>query len=99
MTANGQLVRQYDLSYGNGFKNINLLLSSITESGVDEMGATTTLPAYPFDYNPALTTWTLDPNFATSSMDFFVASGSASGGRDMEGFGRSYDRRQWRRIC
>ena len=80
VTANGQLVRQYDLSYGNGFKNINLLLSSITELGVDEMGATTTLPAYTFDYNPGFSpTWTLDPNFATSSMDFFVASGSAAG--------------------
>ena len=27
--ANGSLVREYDLSYANGYKNINLLLSSI----------------------------------------------------------------------
>ena len=78
--ASGQLTRHYALSYTDGFKNINRLLSSITESGRDELGATTTLPAYTFTYNDGFDmVWSLDTQFATSSMDDFVATGYCAG--------------------
>jgi hypothetical protein len=74
------LVRQYDLSYTNGFSSINLLLSSITESGMDESHATTTLPAATFEYNDGFDpVWTLDTTFATSALEYFVLSGSVAG--------------------
>ena len=78
--ASGQLVRSYALSYGNGFKNINLLLSSVTESGSDELGATTTLPVYTFNYNDGFDmVWALDTQYATSSLERFIATGSCAG--------------------
>jgi RHS repeat-associated protein len=78
--ANEELVRNYVLSYSNGFKNINLLLTSVTESGRDEVGATTTLPEYTFNYDDGFDmAWTLDTQFGTSSIENFVATGSCAG--------------------
>jgi hypothetical protein len=78
--VSGTLVKHYALTYTNGFHTINKLLASITESGRDDQGATTTLPAYTFDYSNGVTpAWTLDSDFGTSSLKFFVKSGSASG--------------------
>lgn len=80
VTVNGDLVRSYALSYANGYKDINLLLSSVTESGRDELGATTTLPAVTFDYNDGFDmVWTHDTAYATSSMERFVATGQCAG--------------------
>jgi FG-GAP-like repeat/Salmonella virulence plasmid 65kDa B protein len=78
---NGDLVRSYALGYANGHHSVNLLLSSVTESGRDESGATTTLPASTFEYNSGFTpSWSLDSQFATSSIDIFIETNTCSGG-------------------
>jgi hypothetical protein len=78
--ANGELVRDYSLTYANGFKNINLLLSSVTEAGRDENGATTTLPAYTFTYNNGFDlAWTRDTQYSLGALDTFVATGDWTG--------------------
>lgn len=69
----GSWTRKYSLTYSNGFKNINKLLSTITEYGKDDAGATTTIPAYTFTYNAGFNpVWTLDTSYATNSLEYFV---------------------------
>lgn len=76
----GNVVRSYALSYTNGYKDINTLLTSITESGIDELGATTTLPAYTFEYNQGFSpAWTLDTDFGTTSLENFISAPACSG--------------------
>ena len=92
LKANGSLVRNYALSYTNGYQNINRLLSSVTEAGRDELGATTTLPAQTFNYNDGFDlAWSLDSQFSTSSIDHFVRTAACSGGALLDNGTRPID--------
>ncbi len=58
--VSGTWVRKYVLAYSTNTNGVQSLLTSITKSGRDSLGTTTTLPAETFDYNQALSTntWT-----------------------------------------
>ena len=62
--TNGTLTRRYDLATTTGNNTDRLLLSSITESGYTEAGATTTLPATAISYQTATTSWALDTGYS-----------------------------------
>lgn len=59
---NNSVVRQYGLTYTAGDNGVRSMLSSITESGTDELGVTTTLPPTVFTYQAANPGWTLTPS-------------------------------------
>ena len=56
--VNGVTERTYDLGYGTGDNGRRSILTSITEAGIDEDGATTTLPAVTFEYTTKEANWT-----------------------------------------
>ncbi len=55
---NGSWLKKYDLAYTTGDNDRKNLLSSITESGIDENNSTTTLPATSFEYQVSEGGWT-----------------------------------------
>ena len=55
---------KYELDYGTGDNGVTSLLTSITETGRDEIsGATLSLPATTFEYHIADGSWTEDNNY------------------------------------
>lgn len=72
--VNSTLARKYVLAYGSGTNGLKSVLSSVTESGNDDLGITTTLPATAFSYQPKLPGWTYDSSWAVptavSSINF-----------------------------
>lgn len=58
--VNGAWERKYELAYTTGTNGTRSLLSSITETGKDENGNTTTLPATSFVYTTATNLWSQD---------------------------------------
>lgn len=57
--VDGSWVRKYVLGYGTGDNGVRSMLVSVTESGRDEAGAITTLPAAAFQYETVNKGWTL----------------------------------------
>src|SRR3989344_5464884 len=58
--VSGVWKRKYVLGYGTGDNGVRSLLASLTESGQDELGVVTTLPAITFSYSQSARSWTLD---------------------------------------
>jgi len=58
-SMNGSTLRQYNLSYTTGNNGYRSLLSAVQESGWNESGATTTLPAWTFSYMSSTTPFVL----------------------------------------
>jgi RHS repeat-associated protein len=60
---NGTLTHKYVLTYTTGDNGSVSLLTGVTESGADESGATSTLPATTFTYRSNNVGWNSDPNW------------------------------------
>ncbi len=86
--VSGQIVRVYDLTYGTGDNGVKSLLASVTESGVIEGGATTTLPALTFSYGTASRTFTEDSGYEIP--EYFVDGSSDKGVRFADVNGDAY---------
>jgi len=59
----GSWVRKYTLGYTTGDNGYRGMLSSITESGRDENGNTTTLPTVTFEYSSSTPDWTANASW------------------------------------
>ncbi|MBP9694902.1 MAG: hypothetical protein KBD73_00600 [Candidatus Magasanikbacteria bacterium] len=57
VSINGSEVKRYDLGYTAGDNSVRSLLQSVTETGFDESGATTVLPATTFTYSRSNVGW------------------------------------------
>ncbi|MEK7152410.1 MAG: VCBS repeat-containing protein, partial [Patescibacteria group bacterium] len=64
-----------------GDNGIRSLLSSVTETGRHETGATVTLPSTQFTYQRSSDTWIEDTNYSTSTMPAFIDNISDNGAR------------------
>jgi RHS repeat-associated protein len=62
--SNGAVVHSYTLGYTTGDDGFKSLLKTITESGFDESGATTTLPAMQFTYGVATPAFAQDTGYS-----------------------------------
>src|SRR3989344_3527684 len=61
--VNNSWVRKYAISYGSGSNDSRSLITSITESGQDELSNVTALPATSFTYQAETVDFTLDNNW------------------------------------
>lgn len=86
--VNGSWERKYELAYTTGDNEYRSMLSSVTESGKDILGATTTLPATTFTYSASTPDWTIDESWylPTSFIDNRDDYGSRAA--DFNGDGR-----------
>ncbi|MFA5946973.1 MAG: SpvB/TcaC N-terminal domain-containing protein [Patescibacteria group bacterium] len=73
--VNNTNVRIYDINYTVGDNTTRPLLSSITETGIDEASNSITKPATTFTYSASHRTWTED---TTASIPIAIAAGGAS---------------------
>src|SRR3989344_78036 len=62
--TNGSITRKYNLNYELGDNGSRSMLKSVTETGRDENGITTTMPSLEFSYTP------LNNNFVNKSFSF-----------------------------
>lgn len=85
---NGAVVRTYNLGYGVGDNGVKSLLDSITESGITEQGATTTLPAVEFSYATSSKIFMEDESYEVP--DYFAYNGSDMGVRILDINGDGY---------
>ncbi len=77
--VNGSWVRKYALGYGTADGGGRPLLSSITESGRDEVtGTLVALPAQSHSYQSASSGWTLDTSITWPSFTECAAGGSST---------------------
>ncbi len=85
---NGTWVNQYQLGYQNGDNGVRSLLYSITGSGRDERGNTTSLPADSFNYQTKTKNWSQNTNISIP-VSFLDANGYDNGVRlaDVNGDG------------
>ncbi len=58
----GTLLHKYDFTYTAGSNTARSLLASVIETGYDESGVATTLPATNFEYSSASTGWNYQPS-------------------------------------
>lgn len=77
--VDGNWVRKYDLSYGTGSQGVNLLLTSVAETGKDENGNTIALPANSFEYNSGYgIDWAEDTTHYSTPFEEFTYLNSSS---------------------
>ncbi len=76
VAVSGTTARSYDLGYGTGDNGVRSLLTSVTETGYDDAGAATSLPATTFAYSSVDRDWDEDTSFGGLPV---VIAGSGSG--------------------
>ncbi len=74
--VNGNWVKKYILGYQNANTSTHSLLNSITESGQDELGNTTSLPATTFNYQTINRNWTQDNSWSLP-LPFYYGNNNA----------------------
>ena len=72
------LVHKYEIDYTTGDNDVRSLITTITESGIDESSNMVTLPATSFTYQANTAGWTQDTNLTIPTI--FTYSNGASAG-------------------
>lgn len=82
-SINGSWVRKYELAYTTGDNGVRSLLDTITETGRDEAGNTTSLPVVNFNYQNSANTWVENATWQSSQYPMFISAGPESEGTEI----------------